>query len=178
MVTPRNGRYRRRVNSSSDVPRHVQPTPEQSYESSTRDFINPQSGFGPLNDINLGALYRFGKENFGKNVTGFVKGLIKPNTGGDYGIVRAKDKIGQSTSTLEDMFALNAIENIVRNKKVTAEDAKSIAYLGKRTAPPLIAYDALMALNKYAIMPAAIKAQKMPKGPTSAYQFILNKLKG
>ena len=68
MVTPRNGRYRRRINSSSDVPRHVQPTPEQSYESSTRDFINPQSGFGPLNDINLGALYRFGKENFGKNL--------------------------------------------------------------------------------------------------------------
>ena len=172
MVTPRNGRYRRRVNSSSDVPRHVQPTPEQSYESSTRDFINPQKGFGPLNDINLGALYRFGKENFGKNVTA----LFKPS--GNYGIVRAKDKVGQSTSTLEDMFALNAIENVVRNKKVTAEDAKSIAYLGKRTAPPLIAYDALMALNKYAIMPAAIKAQNMPKGPTSAYQFILNKLKG
>lgn len=173
MVTPRNGRYRRRVNSSSDVPRHVQPTPEQSYESSTRDFINPQKGFGPLNDINLGALYRFGKENFGKNVTE----LLKP-MGGNYGIVRAKDKVGQSTSTLEDMFALNAIENVVKNKKVTAEDAKSIAYLGKRTAPPLMAYDALAALNKYAIMPAAIKAQKISKGPTSAYQFILNKLKG
>jgi hypothetical protein len=173
MVTPRNGRYRRRINSSSDVPRHVQPTPEQSYESSTRDFINPQSGFGPFNDINLGALYRFGKENFGKNV-----GELLKYKGGDFGIVRAKDKVGQSTSTLESMFALNAVEDIVRNKKVTAQNAKDIAYLGKRTAPPLMAYDALQALNKYVVMPAAIKARKIPKGPTSAYQFILNKLKG
>lgn len=156
MVTPRNGRYRRRINSSSDVPRHVQPTPEQSYESSTRDFINPQSGFGPLNDINLGALYRFGKENFGKNVTGFVKGLIKPNTGGNYGIVRAKDKIGQSTSVVEGMTPLNAIENIIRNKKVSFEDAKSIAYSFKKTAPPLIASDLLELLNQYAVVPAAI----------------------
>ena len=156
MVTPRNGRYRRRINSSSDVPRHVQPTPEQSYESSTRDFINPQSGFGPLNDINLGALYRFGKENFGKNATGFVKGLIKPNTGGDYGIVRAKDKIGQSTSIAEGMLPLNAIENIVRNKKVTFGDAKQIGYFVKKTAPPLWAYDLLEFLNEYAVTPAAI----------------------
>jgi len=174
MVTPRNGRYKRRINSSSDVPRHVQPTPEQSYESSTRDFINPQSGFGPFNDINLGALYRFGKENFGKN----VGELLKYGGGGGYGIVGAKDKVGQSTSTLESMFALNAVENIVRNKKVTAQDAKDIAYLGKRTAPPLMAYDAIQALNKYAVMPAINKARKIPTGPTSAYRFILNKLKG
>jgi len=173
MVTPRNGRYRRRINSFSDVPRHVQPTPEQSYESSTRDFINPQSGFGPFNDINLGALYRFGKENFGKNV-----GELFKYGGGDFGIVGAKDRVGQSTSTLEGMFALNAFEDIVRNKKVTAQNAKDIAYLGKRTAPPLMAYDALQALNKYVVMPAAIKARKIPTGPTSAYRFILNKLKG
>ena len=150
MVTPRNGRYRRRVNSSSDVPRHVQPTPEQSYESSTRDFINPQKGFGPLNDINLGALYRFGKENFGKNVTA----LFKPS--GNYGIVRAKDKIGQSTSVAEGMLPLNAIENIVRNKKVTFEDAKQIGYFFKKTSPPLLASDLLEFLNEYAVTPAAI----------------------
>lgn len=150
MVTPRNGRYRRRVNSSSDVPRHVQPTPEQSYESSTRDFINPQKGFGPLNDINLGALYRFGKENFGKNVTA----LLKPS--GNYGIVRAKDKIGQSTSVAEGMLPLNAIENIVRNKKVTFEDAKQIGYFFKKTSPPLLASDLLGFLNEYAVTPAAI----------------------
>ena len=150
MVTPRNGRYRRRINSSSDVPRHVQPTPEQSYESSTRDFINPQKGFGPLNDINLGALYRFGKENFGKNVTA----LFKPS--GNYGIVRAKDKIGQSTSVAEGMLPLNAIENIVRNKKVTFDDAKQIGYFVKKTAPPLWASDLLEFLNEYAVTPAAI----------------------
>lgn len=176
MVTPRGGRYTRRINSALDVPRHVQPTPEQSYESSTRDYINPQPRLGPLNDINFGALYRFGKENFAKNITE----LLKWN-GGNYGVVKAKDKYGQSKSIAEDTFALNAVENIVRNKKVTLEDAKSIGYTLNKTSPVLLTADVANMINNYAAMPylksMLTKYLKIPKGPSTVYQGILDKFK-
>ena len=159
--------------------------PKQAYEKRTKDYFRPKSGLGLLNDINLGALYRFGKENFGKNATGFVKGLIKPNTDGDFGIVGAKDKYGQSTSTVES-FGLNSLENLVSpppnyTAKSGINDVRQLAYFVGKLSPYMLALDGIELGNygyKKYVEEMAKRYTKMPKGPNSAYQFILDKFKG
>ena len=171
MVMPRASRYNRRVLSRSDVPQPEPPTPEQlAYEKSTKNFVTKKAGFGPFNDINFGALARFGKENVAKNVTE----LIKYN-GGNYGIVRAKDRIGQSTSTLEE-FGPNAVENIVRNRKVAWNDAKTLGYWAKRVAPPLMAMDAVEMSGGAYLQYMLKKLAKLNRGPTSVYNSLKEQL--
>ena len=169
MVMPRASRYNRRVLRRSDVQQPEPPTDEQvAYEKSTKNFVTKKAGFGPFNDINFGALARFGKENIAKNVTE----LIKPN-GGKYGIVRAKDRIGQSTSVLEE-FGPNAVENIVRNRKVAWNDAKTLGYLYSKTGGPLFATDILDSVGGKALN-AMIKqlAKRGRVGPNSPYRSLI-----
>jgi hypothetical protein len=190
MVTPRNQRYKRKINSKGDVPSHVQPTPEQSYESSTRDFYNRQPGFGILNDINVGALYRFGKENLSnlltvpfKYRTDSLTGTFSAAQASKFDpLITAKNKVGQSTSTIEDIYAANALENVVRNRKMSASDLESFLNSSSRTVPAMFALQGAEMINDYLALPyfksMVTKYAKLPKGPTSAYQRILEKFKG
>lgn len=167
MVMPRASRYNRRVLQRSDVPQPEPPTDEQvAYEKSTKNFVTKKAGFGPFNDINFGALARFGKENIAKNVTALA-------TSGNYGIVRAKDRIGQSTSTLEE-FGPNAIENTFRNRRLTRPDAKTLAYLRTKNSPTLFAADILDSLGGKALNAMVKQLAKLGRvGPNSPYRSLI-----
>lgn len=190
MVTPRNQRYKRKINSRGDVPAHVQPTPEQSYESSTRDFYNRQPGLGVLNDINVGALYRFGKENLSnlltvpfKYKTDSLTGTFSATEASKFDpLITAKEKVGQSRSTIEDVYAANALENVVRNRRMSAADLESFLNSSSRTVPAMFALQGANMINDYLALPylksMITKYAKLPKGPGSAYQRILEKFKG
>jgi len=178
MVTPRNQRYKRKVNSALDLAKMAAANdPKQAYEKSTKKFINPQQGWGPLNDINIGAFYRFGKENVSKNVVEALKW-----NGGKYRIIGADDVYGQSTSIPEDTFAANALENVVRNRKMSTADLEAFLNTSSRTAPGMLALEGGRQFNQYLTIPyikeMVTRYAKMPKGPGSAYKRILQKFQG
>ena len=178
MVTPRNQRYKRKVNSALDLSKMAAANdPKQAYEKSTKKFINPQQGLGPFNDINVGAFYRFGKENVAKNLVEALKW-----NGGKYRIVGADDVYGQSTSVPEETFAANALENVIRNRKMSTADLEAFLNTSNRTAPGMAVLEGGRIFNEYLAIPYIKKMltgyTKMPKGPGSAYQHILEKFKG
>lgn len=169
MVMLRASRYNRRVLSRSDVPQPEPPTPEQlAYEKSTKNFVTKKAGFGPFNDINFGALGRFGKENLAQNFTNIFKW-----NGGNQSIVRADDKIGQSTSVLEE-FGPNAIENTFRTRRLSRPDAKTLAYLSTKISPTLFATDMLDGLGGKALNVMIKRLAKLGRvGPNSPYRSLI-----
>ena len=165
--------------------------PKQAYEKRTKDYFRPKSGWGPLNDINLSAFGRFGKENLAAQLKGSAKGLIK--YGSAPNIVRAKDKYGQSQSFLETLGP-NALENLISpppdytrigktapsGASSELNDVKNLAYFVKVLTPFMLGLDAVeygsQGYLKY-VNEMAQRYRKLPKGPSSAYQFILDKFK-
>ena len=64
MVTPRNQRYKRKVNSALDLAKMAADPKGFEYEQRTKSIIETKPGFGPFNDmVNLSGVVRFGKEN-------------------------------------------------------------------------------------------------------------------
>jgi hypothetical protein len=189
VVTPRSGRFARRINSALDLSKMpaADDSAEQAYEKRTKDYFRPKSGWGPLNDINLSAFARFGKENLAAQLSGLA-------TGRPPKIIGAKDKYGQSQSFLETLGP-NALENLISpppdytrigktapsGASSELNDVRNLAYFVKSLTPFMLGLDAVeyggQGFVKYSAEMAKRYA-KLPKGPSSAYQFILDKFKG
>jgi hypothetical protein len=147
MVTPRNQRYKRKVNSALDLAKMAAANdPKQVYEKNTKSFVETKPGFGPFNDlVNVSGLLRFGKENLAAQTTAAFQDL-KDIASGQYkfgkntkNIIRANDKYGQSQSMVEQ-FGLNALENLLTGR-AKKEDIKQLGYAIPAARAPLTAYD-------------------------------------
>jgi len=147
MVTPRNQRYKRKVNSALDLAKMAAANdPKQAYEKRTKSIIETKPGFGPFNDlVNVSGLARFAKENLATQVTGGFKDLTDIASGkykfgkNAKNIVWAGNKYGQSESMVEQ-FGLNALENLLTGR-AKGEDIKQLGYFNAAARAPLTAYD-------------------------------------
>jgi len=113
MVTPRNQRYKRKVNSALDLSKMAADPKGFEYEQRTKSIIETKPGFGPFNDVvNLSGVVRFGKENLDAQLADLLRWNKKSP-----GIVRAEDKYGQKVSFAgESLLPLNQLENILTGK--------------------------------------------------------------
>jgi hypothetical protein len=113
MVTPRNQRYKRKVNSALDLAKMAADPKGFEYEQRTKSIIETKPGFGPFNDmINLSGVVRFGKENLDAQLADLLRWNKKSP-----GIIRSEDKYGQKVSFAgESLLPLNQLENILTGK--------------------------------------------------------------
>lgn len=148
MVTPRNQRYKRKVNSALDLSKMAADPKGFEYEQRTKSIVETKPGFGPFNDIvNFSGVVRFGKENLDAQLSDLLR-LNKKNPG----IVRAEDKYGQKASFVgESLLPLNELENILTGKgsksdlfnawlytqKGGATAMKGLGLLGKGVTKPV-----------------------------------------
>ena len=148
MVTPRNQRYKRKVNSALDLSKMAADPKGFEYEQRTKSIVETKPGFGPFNDIvNFSGVVRFGKENLDAQLSDLLR-LNKKNPG----IVRAEDKYGQKASFVgESLLPLNQLENILTGKgsksdlfnawlytqKGIATQMKGLGLLGKGVTKPV-----------------------------------------
>ena len=146
MVTPRNQRYKRKVNSTLDLPKKPADPEGFEYEQRTKSIIETKPGFGPFNDlVNVSGLARFAKENLATQVESGFKDLTDIASGkykfgkNAKNIVRAGSKYGQSQSMVEQ-FGLNALENLLTGR-AKGEDKKELGYWNAAARVPLTTYD-------------------------------------
>jgi hypothetical protein len=148
MVTPRNQRYKRKVNSALDLSKMAADPKGFEYEQRTKSIVETKPGFGPFNDmVNFSGVVRFGKENLDAQLSDLLR-LNKKNPG----IVRAEDKYGQKASFVgESLLPLNELENILTGKgsksdlfnawlytqKGGATAMKGLGLLGKGVTKPV-----------------------------------------
>lgn len=113
MVTPRSGRFVRRINSALDLSKMAADPKGFDYEQRTKSIIETKSGYGPFNDmVNLSGLVRFGKENLDAQLSDLLRWNKKNPS-----IVRADDRYGQKTSFAgSSVLPLNELENILTGK--------------------------------------------------------------
>jgi len=113
MVTPRNQRYKRKVNSALDLSKMAADPKGFEYEQRTKSIIETKPGFGPFNDmVNWSGVVRFGKENLDAQLADLLRWNKKSP-----GIIRAEDKYGQNASFIgESLLPLNQLENILTGK--------------------------------------------------------------
>ena len=124
MVTPRNQRYRRKINSALDLAKMAADPAGFEYEQRTKSIIETKPGFGPFNDmVNLSGVVRFGKENLDAQLAGLVKGGKAP------GIVYADDVYGQKVSGIgEWILPYNEVENILTGKGTRSDVINALLY--------------------------------------------------
>ena len=113
MVTPRNQRYKHKVNSALDLAKMAADPKGFEYEQRTKSIIETKPGWGPFNDVvNLSGVVRFGKENLDAQLADLLRWNKKSS-----GIIRSKDKYGQKVSFAgESLLPLNQLENILTGK--------------------------------------------------------------
>lgn len=113
MVTPRSGRFARRINSALDLAQKAADPKGFEYEQRTKSIIETKPGFGPFNDmVNFSGVVRFGKENLDAQLAELLRWNKKSP-----GIVRAGDKYGQKASFVgKALLPLNQLENILTGK--------------------------------------------------------------
>jgi len=148
MVTPRNQRYKRKINSALDLAKMAADPKGFEYEQRTKSIIETKPGFGPFNDVvNWSGVVRFGKENFDAQMADILR-VNKQRPG----IIRADDRYGQGASFVgESLLPLNELENILTGKGTKgdifnawlytqrggATAMKGLGFLGKGITKPV-----------------------------------------
>jgi hypothetical protein len=125
MVTPRNQRYKRKVNSALDLSKMAADPKGFEYEQRTKSIVETKPGFGPFNDmVNISGVVRFGKENLDAQLSDLLRWNKK-----NPGIVRAEDKYGQKASFAgESLLPLNQLENILTGKGSVSDVINTLLY--------------------------------------------------
>lgn len=158
MVTPRNQRYKRKINSALDLAKMAADPEGFKYEQRTKSIIETKPGFGPFNDIiNVSGAIRFGKENFDAQMADILR-LNKQRPG----IIRADDRYGQKTSFAGSaLLPLNELENILTGRGTKGDVLNAWLYTQRGGATVM---KGLGFLGKGITKPAGVLTRKASVG--------------